>query len=321
MNIDNLKIPILENPSMLFVGVTTGKSFINKLFPLWAEILGLETRKLVGIDIPVNADPEIYRETARFFRNEPNALGALVTTHKVNLYQSARDLFDRFDPYAQKLDEISSISKQDNFLIGHAKDPITSGKALERIFPLNYWDTHNDAEALILGSGGSALALTCYFLERPEYQWPAKIHLTGRTLTRLEHLKDVLSELSGHDRVHIHHVTDLELHKRLLENLPEGSLVVNATGMGKDRPGSPLPDSARFPKQAIVWEFNYRGTLEFLHQAKAQQAAQSLLVEDGWIYFLYGWAYVIAEVFHFALHDELFNKLEQKANAIREEKD
>jgi len=317
MRNSNLEMPVLRSPSMLFVGVTTSGSFINRLFPVWAEILRLETRRLIGMDVPVNAEPEVYRRVASFFREQPDALGALVTTHKVNLFQSARDLFDRYDPYAERLGEISSISKKDHRLIGHAKDPITSGKALERIIEPDYWGSHRDAEALILGSGGSALALTCYFLERPPEQRPARIHLTGRTPKRLEHLRQILSETAGHEQVEIHHAPELETHRRLLEALPKWSLVANATGMGKDRPGSPLPDSARFPQNAIAWEFNYRGTLEFLHQALAQQHERSLVVEDGWVYFLYGWSYVIAEVFHFDLTEALFRQLENEANKLR----
>ena len=47
-----------------------------------------------------------------------------------------------------------------------------------------------------------------------------------------------------------------------MEALPAGSLVINATGLGKDRPGSPLTDHCKFPENGLVWELNYRGTLE-----------------------------------------------------------
>ena len=75
-------------------------------------------------------------------------------------------------------------------------------------------------------------------------------------------------------------------------------MVVNATGLGKDRPGSPLTDAVEFPENGIVWEFNYRGDLVFLDQANAQKAQKNLTIEDGWIYFIHGWTRVIAEVFH-----------------------
>jgi shikimate 5-dehydrogenase len=83
----------------------------------------------------------------------------------------------------------------------------------------------------------------------------------------------------------------------LLNALSPGALVINATGMGKDLPGSPISHVAQFPPQAIVWELNYRGELTFLHQARTQQQTQQLQLESGWNYFIHGWTQVIAEVF------------------------
>ena len=80
-----------------------------------------------------------------------------------------------------------------------------------------------------------------------------------------------------------------------------GSLVVNATGLGKDAPGSPLDAAAVFPEGAVVWELNYRGDLVFLDQARAQATARRLAVHDGWSYFIHGWTRVIAEVFDIAI--------------------
>ena len=51
----------------------------------------------------------------------------------------------------------------------------------------------------------------------------------------------------------------------------------------------------------MVWEFNYRGPLEFLHQARAQQRERELHVEDGWRYFVHGWSQAVAEVFDIAM--------------------
>ena len=83
----------------------------------------------------------------------------------------------------------------------------------------------------------------------------------------------------------------------LVANLPPGSLIVNATGLGKDAPGSPLTNAVVFPARALVWEFNYRGELIFLDQSRAQEKSLKLQIEDGWIYFLHGWTRVIADVF------------------------
>ena len=89
-----------------------------------------------------------------------------------------------------------------------------------------------------------------------------------------------------------------------MAGLKPGSLVINATGLGKDAPGSPLTDAARWPEDGIAWDFNYRGDLVFLRQARAQQQARQLQIEDGWIYFIHGWTRVIAEVFHIDIPDQ-----------------
>ena len=95
--------------------------------------------------------------------------------------------------------------------------------------------------------------------------------------------------------------------------------MINATGLGKDAPGSPLTDAARFPKDGIVWEFNYRGDLLFLRQARAQQQARHLQVEDGWIYFVHGWTRVVAEVFHVETPTSgpIFDDLSRIAASVR----
>ena len=41
--------------SMGFVGVSTAESSIMRIFPRWAEILGLPTRTLTGFDLPLGA--------------------------------------------------------------------------------------------------------------------------------------------------------------------------------------------------------------------------------------------------------------------------
>ena len=96
-------------------------------------------------------------------------------------------------------------------------------------------------------------------------------------------------------------------------------MVVNATGLGKDGPGSPITDGAMFPQNGIVWEFNYRGELEFLHQAMKQKADKVLLIEDGWDYFVIGWSQVISDVFDLEVPDTgpLFDELSEQAEKLR----
>ncbi len=50
-------------PTMYFIGVTTGKSSIMKVFPEWAKALGLKDTVMKGIDIEIHAEPEKYRKS------------------------------------------------------------------------------------------------------------------------------------------------------------------------------------------------------------------------------------------------------------------
>jgi shikimate dehydrogenase len=87
--------------------------------------------------------------------------------------------------------------------------------------------------------------------------------------------------------------------------------------MGKDVEGSPLRDTARFPEEAVVWELNYRGGLDFLKQARAQAAERGLTVEDGWTYFINGWSSVMEEVFQRPISDEDLRVLAAEAEFAR----
>ena len=149
---------------MGFVGVTTGSSSIMSVFPLWADILGLPTRTLVGHDLPMDASPEEYIALVEQIRDDPHHRGALVTTHKMNVFAAASDLFDELDPFAVSCSEISSISKRPrpdgtDRLIGRAKDPLTVDLALNDFLPADYF-ARTGAEVVILGAGGSGTALS-----------------------------------------------------------------------------------------------------------------------------------------------------------------
>jgi shikimate 5-dehydrogenase len=287
-----------RKPAFYFVGVTTGKSSIMRVFPRWAEHLKLGDVEIRGIDCKWHDDPEVYRRVVAFLKSDPLSLGGLVTTHKMDLLEAARDQFDELDLYARLLAEISSISKQDGKLVGHAKDPITSGLSLEAFVPAGYW-RRTGAELCLLGAGGSSLALTSYLMkQKPREEWPVRIVVTNRSPKRLEHMREVHEEINPGIRMEYVLAETAERNDAVVNALEPGSLVVNATGLGKDAPGSPLTDAVRFPQDGIVWEYNYRGELVFLDQARAQQKARNLRIEDGWVYFIHGWTRVIAEVFH-----------------------
>lgn len=284
-------------PTMYFIGVTTGRSSIMRVFPAWAERLGIYAQ-IRGIDLSIHADPSDYIRAVDFIKCDPLSQGALVTTHKLDLFRAAKDLFDRVAPETALLGEVSSISKRGAELWGHAMDPQTSGLSLQAIAPSGYWATEG-AELLILGAGGSSLALTLYLHRLADFgvDVPRRVTVTNRSPERLQEMREIHLRLGFGLPVAYRHTPDPRDNDRLVAELPPASLVINATGLGKDRPGSPLTDEARFPERAIAWDFNYRGDLVFLDQARAQ-ASRGVRVEDGWLYFIHGWTRVIAEVFH-----------------------
>ena len=264
----------------LFIGVTTGSSSIMRIFPRWRDALGLPGDvEIVGVDLPVGAPPEAFRETIATLKADAGALGALVTTHKLDVFRAAGDLFDEVDEHARALGEISCIARRAGRLLGWAKDALTATRSLEHVTPPRFFA--DGGHALILGAGGAGGAIAASLLEADPP--PARIVITDRSPERLERFTDPRIE-----------PRPAAPGGEALAGLPPRSLIVNATGMGKDRQGSPLAADARFPERAAVWELNYRGELEFLRQARAQPG---VLAEDGWRYFIYGWTAVMEEVF------------------------
>lgn len=207
-------------------------------------------------------------------------------------------MFDIIDPHAMLMDETSCISKQDGKLVCHAKDPISSGLALDAFLPDGYFE-RSGAELFSIGAGGSTIALTWHMMHaRREGDRPSRIVVSNRSQHRIDEIRrihDAMGRTVPVDYVLAPNPADNDA---IVAGLKPGSVAINATGLGKDAPGSPLSDAVRFPEKGVVWDLNYRGDLVFLDQARAQQASRDLQIEDGWVYFIHGWTQVIAEVFH-----------------------
>ena len=175
-------------PTMYFIGVSTGQSSSKNIFPKWVETLQISPARLIGIDLKIHDKPENYQKVINFIKNDSLSLGALVTTHKMDLMRACQDEFDEIDPLAFELGEVSSLYKRGGKLFARATDPECGGMALENFLPPNYFSKF-DSELLILGAGGSALALVWYFLKGPgQINAPNKIYVVNRSQGRLEHL-------------------------------------------------------------------------------------------------------------------------------------
>jgi shikimate dehydrogenase len=304
-------------PTFYFFGVTTAQSSIMKVFPLWMQDLGREDVVIEGWDFKIHDEPEKYRQGVAQIKHDPLSLGALVTTHKIDLLTASRDMFDYLDPYARITNEVSCIAKKEGRLEGYAKDPITSGLSLDAIIGDGYFEK-TSGEVLCFGAGGSAIATFLHLANKENKgDRPGVFTFVNRSQGRLDHAREMIEKL-GTD-IHVNYVqnSEPEVNDRLMADLPPGSIVINATGMGKDTPGSPVTWDGVFPQDGVAWEFNYRGELDFLHQALAQKESRNLTVEDGWLYFIHGWTQVIAEVLHFDLNPELLQKLKETAETTR----
>ena len=311
--------PIVRKPgpTFYFIGVTTGKSSIMKVFPLWMKVLGRQEIVMEGVDCKIHDVPDAYRQAVAQIKYDPLSLGALVTTHKIDLLNAARDMFDYLDPYAMITGEVSSISKRDGRLEGHAKDPLTSGASMDAIIEKGYFGkTHGDV--LCFGAGGSGVATLLHLINKKDKaDRPARFTFVNRSQGRLDHAKEMVGGLETDIQIEYICNSTPQINDQIMEKFPPYSVVINATGMGKDTPGSPITWDGKFPMHSVAWEFNYRGELDFMHQALAQVESRKVTVEDGWLYFVHGWTQVVAQVLHLDLTPALFDQLNEAASTVR----
>jgi shikimate 5-dehydrogenase len=306
-----------DAPVFYFIGVTTTRSSIMNVFPLWMKEMGRPEIVIEGVDLKIHDAAGAYRQAVAQIKYDPLSLGSLVTTHKIDLLNAARDMFEYLDPYAALCGEISSISKLDGRLEGHAKDPITCGLSMDDLLGPGYFG-RTGGEVLCFGAGGSGIAAALHLINKQDAaDRPRRFVVVNRSQGRLGQMQQMVAGLGTDIVFEYIQNADPVRNDAIMARMPEGSLVINATGMGKDTPGSPVTGREQFPAGGVAWEFNYRGELNFMHQALAQREARQLVVEDGWLYFLHGWTQVIAQVLHFEITGELFARLEAVASVVR----
>ena len=295
-----------DRSRVTFVGVRTEGSSIIPLLPRWAATLGIDV-DITARDLPLDAGAQSYREMLLTLREDERGAGLVITSHKVAFFRHGVDLIDEIDRDAATCGEISVVTKRNQRLAASSLSA-----AISKMFVVLVSEMPFDGDVLCLGAGGAGAALS---LGVSQVAPPStRVVLTETSEARYEWLR---TSLVDRDDLELKRVTHPQETGDLLRSLPPRSIVVNATGVGKDVPGSPLPDDALFPEESTIWDLNYRGDLGFVRQAEDQAAARSLRVEDGWRLFVRSWADMLATMFDVQIDEGMFETLARIAEPYR----
>jgi shikimate 5-dehydrogenase len=311
----DMEFQTAERPTIYVVGTPEDDSLITSLFPRWAQLLQLCETQVRKLDCDLYAQPAVYQNFLRFLKADPLSLGALLTSSKPNLLQNCKELFSSLDPSVVLGGHVSSVSKSAGRLIGHARESVASFSALENFLPADHW-VKTGAQILVMGAGCSATAFTAAVMDaRHERNRPSRVFVTDREKSQLQLIHKIHKKASLNVPIEYHCITDAGDHDALLNSLIPGSLVINATGMGKYAPGSPITEKAAFPEGGYAWDFDFQGPLTFLKQATHRQHARHLHVEDGCAFYVHRWACFIADALTVEIPSSgpIFSKLLQIA--------
>jgi shikimate dehydrogenase len=284
-------------PLILFVGVSTSGSVAHAVFDGWAAELG-RPWVLRGIDLRTDTPAETFRRLVSAMHGNPAVDGAVVTAHKLRLYRACAQELARRDWLTEITHEINALATG-AALAGYARDALSLARVLPSLIRSTEADGLGELHVLCLGAGGAATALLlALHLDtdadrdgtagpRARADPPAGVTFTDVDPGALADLRSVAGRAGiGTSRLSFIPVREPADGDALVARLASPALVINATGLGKDAPGSPVTRRARFGPGTLAWDLNYRGDLVFLRQAAASGAGTL----DGWDYFVAGWA-------------------------------
>lgn len=294
----------MTTETVWFVGATTASSIVHQTFPLWARVLDVDAR-VEGRDLPIGSAAGAYRALLDDMVAMPGVVGAVITVHKVALFEAAAERFTTLEPNATACGEVNSIRVEGARLSGFARDPVSVGRVVDRIWP-------QGAQAICIGAGGTGVALGRALLGRPDP--PERFVFADPSSAALAGIEAKLGAMAAQRRVELVVMTGAGPWDDVVGGAPAGALIVNATGMGKDRPGSPVSASVRFPRRSVAWELNYRGDLAFLRAARSQAGVSA---HDGWQLFCHGWAAALGAVFGRADQPDLGDRFAEAAEELR----
>lgn len=276
--------------SLYFVGIKTRGSLIHRLIRDWTALAAVEV-DFKPVDLQQGLGWEPYVDLLASFRADAGFLGAQVTSHKTMLYE-VRAHLDEITPLAGVSREIGAVIRRGRDLVGMSSDMVALQEELPDAIQANPAMEPGVFTTLILGGGGAATAMACSLLQA---RLARRVIISEVDAHRRVQLLDWASSLEYMEGV-VRIVTESEV-PAVLSRLDEGSLIVNATGMGKDSLGTPIPPDTPIPDHCTLWDLNYRGELGFLRKDKVlyNGSPAQPVTRDGLSYFVRNWrAFLLA---------------------------
>lgn len=292
-----------------FLGVSTAGSLIHEAMPRWGDVLG-RPLAVRGVDLALRASPRDYRLFCADLAAS-DAVGAVITSHKAEMYGSASPQFGQVDATADLTGEINAIRRSGAALLGWARDPVSVGRVVDRIWP------ESGRELVCLGAGGTAIALVTHVAWRPAR--PAMVTVCEIVDKQLERMRAFLRRLRSDVPIQLVLGQPDTDWNESIGRASRGALVVNATGLGKDVTGAPISDQARFPSDGVIWDLNYRGDLQFLAIARHRQRVDRLGIHDGWRLFCHGWAAALTPILDLPDEPDLADRFADAISDLRAE--
>jgi shikimate 5-dehydrogenase len=236
---------------------------------------------LIGVDMPAVAPDHRYRALVTKVRDDVSCAGVQVTSHKVRLYRAASSVIDRYSEDVSYLEEVGGLLVRTGTVTAVSPDAMALRRELMMVL-----GHRPKREIVILGGGGAARAIA--FIAA-ELQKVSKVSITEADDARRLALGRWLGRLkAGNPSLELN-AFPADANDNLVSSATGGAVIINATGLGKDSPGSPLSDHAPFPCDGVAWDLNYRGERHFLTQASRQATERRLAVRDGFSYFVDNW--------------------------------
>lgn len=272
---------------VVFIGVDTHSSRALATVPSWSRQLGTPLA-VTPIDVPLGATRAVFETILDRLEADSAAVGAVITNHKVAMYEAAADRCSLVSADANELRECNVLASRPGGLAAFATDVQSIGAALDRIWPAC------SAPVVCLGGGGSAAALCLHLLRRAAP--PREVIICERDAGRALELTELFGKQAARAGVGLTIESGQAQWDDVVSTLAPGGLVVNATGLGKSDGLSPLTANAMLPRHATVWDLNYRGELPYLRLARSREHDLRLRVHDGLHLFVLGWLAALCTV-------------------------